>query len=161
MATEASWTSDEWRTKLLHCCGSRRWVELMFAQRPFASLEDLLAKARTVDAQLGRADWLEAFAAHPEIGTKTQTISTWEAQEQSGAAQAAAATLDELSACNQAYKAKFGYIYIVCATGKSAAEMLAIVQDRLRHSPASELVVAAQEQAKITQIRLTKLLAET
>ncbi|KDO28489.1 OHCU decarboxylase [Saprolegnia parasitica CBS 223.65] len=150
MATEASWSSDEWRTKLLHCCGSHRWVELMLAQRPPGA-----------DAQLERADWLEAFAAHPEIGTKTQTISTWEAQEQSGAAQAAASTLDELSACNQAYKAKFGYIYIVCATGKSAGEMLAIVQTRLRHAPASELVVAAQEQAKITQIRLTKLVAET
>ncbi|OQR85831.1 hypothetical protein ACHHYP_11306 [Achlya hypogyna] len=150
-------TPASWRAKLLHCCGSQRWVELMLAQRPFLSLEDMTTKAAAADAQLSRADWLEAFGAHPEIGTKTQSISKWEAQEQRGATTAAEATLNELARCNKAYKDKFGYIYIVCATGKSADEMLAIVQRRLVNTPADELTEAAREQAKITQLRLAKL----
>ncbi|KAF0690173.1 Aste57867_18423 [Aphanomyces stellatus] len=152
--------ADELAKKLLYCCGSQAWVQRMLTARPYLSMDDLIAKAAAADAQLSHADWKEAFAAHPEIGTKSKAISKWEAQEQRGASTAAETTLDQLAAGNQDYKARFGYIYIVCATGKSADEMLQILQRRLTHSAADELPVAAHEQSKITIIRLRKLVDE-
>ncbi|KAG9402669.1 hypothetical protein AC1031_007277 [Aphanomyces cochlioides] len=150
----------ELATKLLHCCGSHAWVESMLRFRPYSTLDDLFAKAAAADASLTRTDWLEAFAAHPEIGTKSKGISKWEAQEQKGAVDANASTLDLLAQGNQQYKSKFGYIYIVCATGKSADEMLHILQGRLAHTADEELPIAAAEQSKITLIRLNKLVQE-
>ena len=147
----------------LRCCGSRRWTDAMTARRPFASADDLYTAADEVWAGLGRDDWLEAFAAHPRIGDldalrkKFAPTAAWCAGEQSGVADAGDTVLRELAAGNRDYEAKFGYIFIVCATGKSAAEMLAILKVRLPNDPAAELRVAAAEQSKITRLRLEKL----
>jgi len=154
----------EARTALLRCCGATRWAEQMSARRPFAGAEDLFAAARDIAKTLSRSDWLEAFAAHPKIGdlealrNKFAPTAAWSAQEQGSLSSAAEATLQALAAGNQAYESKFGHIFIVCATGKSADEMLALLEQRLGNSPAEELRIAAAEQEKITGLRLQKLL---
>jgi 2-oxo-4-hydroxy-4-carboxy--5-ureidoimidazoline (OHCU) decarboxylase len=113
------------------CCGSTAWARSMAAARPFASLDALVRAGDVIWRALAPGDWLEAFAAHPKIG------------EQAG---------------NEDYQSRFGYIFIVCATGKTAAEMLAALEDRLTNDPAVELRVAAEEQRKITGLRLAKLM---
>lgn len=153
-------SEDELRTRLTHCCGSKKWVSLMLRSRPFESVEALHSAAASADASLAREDWLEAFTHHPKIGDLQGLRDRWASQEQAGAARAPEALLQELKDKNDAYLAKFGYIFIVCATGKSAAEMLKILSDRLHSPPERELAVAALEQSKITRIRLEKLLAE-
>ena len=125
--------------------------------RPFASVEEIAAAADTAWWALGRPDWLEAFAAHPQIGGSAPA-SAWSAAEQAGVAGAAERTRHRLAEANREYQARFGYIFIVCATGKSADEMLDLLEGRLRNDPDHELRVAAEEQRKITQLRLTKLL---
>jgi OHCU decarboxylase len=140
------------------CCGSSRWAKRMSQARPFASAEEMSAAADTAWWALGRQDWLEAFAAHPQIGSSAP-VSAWSAAEQAGMAEAAGRTRDRLAEANRVYQTRFGYIFIVCATGKSAVEMLDLLEARLHHDPDHELRVAAQEQRKITQLRLTKLLA--
>ena len=151
------------RAALLRCCGSRRWADAMLARRPFASMADLLAAADAVWAGLDRADWLEAFAAHPRIGDlgglrkKFAATAHWSAGEQAGVAGAAEAVLRDLADGNRRYEERFGHIFIVCATGKTAAEMLRLLRARLPNEPAAELAVAAAEQAKITRLRLEKL----
>ncbi|KAG1699680.1 hypothetical protein DVH05_012572 [Phytophthora capsici] len=146
--------------KLLHCCGSKRWVSEMAKKFPLRDFEDLCQAAKEVEASMTREDWLEAFAAHPMIGRTKKPIKEWEAQEQKATKNADDAVLDRLEELNEAYYKKFGYIYIVCATGKSAAEMLRILESRVNNSPGHELSVAADEQSKITEIRLKKLLQE-
>lgn len=149
----------------LTCCGSREWARKMAAGRPFATAEALLERAEAVWWALGEADWLEAFRSHPRIGEKkaaagqTAREQTWSAGEQAGMLTAAETTQQALAAGNRAYDERFGFIYIVCATGKTADEMLAILRQRLANDPATELRAAAGEQAKITRIRLEKLLA--
>lgn len=151
------------RAALLRCCGSGRWADAMTARRPFASAEELHTAADEEWAKLGRPDILEAFAAHPRIGDldalrrKFATTAAWAGAEQAGTATATDDVLRGLADGNRDYEAKFGYIFIVCATGKSAAEMLAILRGRLPNDPAAELAVAAAEQAKITHLRLEKL----
>ncbi len=154
--------------RLLACCGSRRWADRMLAERPFASVEALHAHAERIWRELGPEDWLEAFAAHPKIGERAAVPATggsadrtagWSAEEQSGTANAATATIDRLAAANRAYEERFGFIFIVCATGKSAAEMLALLEARIGNEPRRELEIAAAEQGKITRLRLDKLLA--
>jgi 2-oxo-4-hydroxy-4-carboxy-5-ureidoimidazoline decarboxylase len=151
------------RAALLRCCGSRRWADAMLARRPFASPADLHAAADEVWAGLDRADWLEAFAAHPRIGDldslrkKFATTADWSAGEQAGVAGAGEAVLRELAEGNRRYEERFGHLFIVCATGKTAAEMLRLLCERLPNEPAAELAVAAAEQAKITRLRLEKL----
>ena len=151
------------RAALLRCCGSRRWADAMLARRPFASMADLLAAADAVWAGLDRADWLEAFAAHPRIGDlgglrkKFAATAHWSAGEQAGVAGAGEDVLRELAEGNRRYEERFGHIFIVCATGKTAAEMLRLLRARLPNEPAAELAVAAAEQAKITRLRLEKL----
>jgi 2-oxo-4-hydroxy-4-carboxy-5-ureidoimidazoline decarboxylase len=148
---------------LLRCCGSTHWAERMASQRPFADFDTLLDTARTVWKNLVRADWLEAFAAHPKIGdlgslrAKFAQTATWSEQEQAGVATTAESTLQALAAGNRAYEEKFGFIFIVCATGKSAEEMLALLRQRLGNSAADELRIAAAEQEKITGLRLQRL----
>ena len=111
-------------------------------------------------------DWLEAFRAHPKIGEKkagtpqTQTEANWSAQEQSGMNAASVDTVARLAQANRQYEAKFGFIFIVCASGKSSAEMLSLLNHRLDNDPPAELAVAAQEQRKITRLRLEKLLSQ-
>jgi OHCU decarboxylase len=142
-------------TGLLPCCGSSRWAREMAARRPFANLEALGEEADKIWRSLGPADWLEAFAAHPRIGERSS--AAWSAEEQRGALSAPPAIRARLDDANREYEARFGFIFIVCATGMGAAEMLGRIEDRLTHSRGEELPVAAEEQRKITRLRLNKL----
>lgn len=150
--------------ELLTCCGSRAWARRMAALRPFAGEDALFDAADEVWWALDREDWLEAFRSHPRIGEKkaeagqTQREQGWSRGEQAGMDAAAEATRRALADGNRAYEERFGHIYLVCATGRSADELLSILTDRLRNEPDAELRVAAGEQAKITRLRLRKLL---
>ena len=146
---------------LQRCCGARHWVEAMLAARPFASDAELLATADRVWWGLGSTDWLEAFAAHPRIGARGsgRAQTDWTRREQAGADGAAAATLAALAQGNLTYEERFGHVFLISATGKTADEMLGALRARLANDPATELRVAAEEQAKITRLRLDKLVA--
>lgn len=150
----------------LRCCGSRRWAQAMVDKRPFAAPADAYAAADEIWRRLKPEDWKEAFSQHPKIGdraaikTKFQTTAQWAAGEQAGAAGAAESVLDGLAAGNKTYEERFGYIFIVCATGKSAFEMLKLLKQRLLNEPEAELEIAAEEQAKITRLRLEKLFTD-
>ena len=154
----------EAKKELLQCCGSTRWAQQMTAARPYSTLETLLASADTIWWSLDRNDWLEAFRSHPKIGEKkaAEPVSTqssqWSGQEQAGVATASQETIDSLSTLNRAYEEKFGFIFIICATGKTSGEMLSALHERLDHDTADELPIAAAEQSKITALRLNKLL---
>ena len=147
------------RAALGRCCGARHWVDAMLAARPFPSDAELLATAERVWWKLGRADWLEAFAAHPRIGDRGEATTDWARSEQAGADGAAEATLAALAQGNHAYEERFGHVFLISATGKTAEEMLGALRDRLTNDPARELRVAAEEQAKITRLRLDTLAA--
>ena len=128
----------------------------MIARRPFASEESLIAGANEAWDEAGPDDWREAFSHHPRIGDQ---VSGKEAAEQAGAQSASTSVKDKLADINRAYEIKFGHIYIVCASGKSAEEMLEMAQDRLHNDAATELRIAAEEQRKIMELRLRKLFA--
>ena len=155
---------EEARTELLKCCGARRWAEAVEQNRPYASVEQLLARADEVWWTLDETDWLEAFRSHPKIGEKKAANSVsaqsqqWSSQEQQGVQHAAREAIEKLAQLNIDYEKKFGFIFIVCATGKSSDEILALLEQRLPNDPVEELPVAAAEQAKITELRLRKLL---
>jgi 2-oxo-4-hydroxy-4-carboxy-5-ureidoimidazoline decarboxylase len=151
---------EEARRLLARACGSSRWVERMLGCRPFGSREALLSAARAEWDALDERDWREAFTHHPKIGDRealrerfpaTHTLS---ANEQAGVDDASDAVLYALAEGNRAYERKFGYIFIVCASGLSAAEMLARLNARLGKAPEHEIRIAAAEQAKITALRL-------
>jgi 2-oxo-4-hydroxy-4-carboxy-5-ureidoimidazoline decarboxylase len=144
---------------LLRCCGARRWAGLMERMRPFHTRRALQEAASDVWRALTPADWLQAFASHPQIGDRGQ-VSTWSKQEQAGAAGADDDVLDQLAALNAEYQARFGYIFIICASGRSATGILAELERRIENSPADELREAAGEQERITELRLAKLLTE-
>jgi OHCU decarboxylase len=146
--------SDEAAALLLPCCGSRAWAWRMAAGRPFQGLADLQEESDRIWRSLDGKDWREAFAAHPRIGEKG---SRWSEQEQAGARGADAQTLAELIEANRVYETRFDHIFIVCATGKSAEEMLGLLRARLDNDPETELRLAAEEQRKITNLRLEKL----
>jgi 2-oxo-4-hydroxy-4-carboxy-5-ureidoimidazoline decarboxylase len=135
----------------------------MLARRPFGSRIELLTAARDEWNALESADWREAFAHHPRIGDRNALAARFpathelSAREQAGLAGATAGALDALAEGNRRYEEKFGYIFIVCAAGKSANEMLALLEARLPNDEPTELRVAATEQAKITELRLQKL----
>lgn len=147
---------------LSRCCGARRWAQGMAAARPFANWDDLTAAADRIWAQLDAGDWKEAFAHHPMIGdleslrAKFAGTAEWAQGEQGQVREAEEKVLRGLAEGNQAYLARFGYIFIVCATGKSASEMLTLLQARLPNDPDRELVIAAEQQRQITRIRLEK-----
>ena len=149
---------------LLDCCGSQRWAEQMITRMPFASVADLLQAADEIWKQLGREDWLEAFQHHPQIGGKRakakQSLAAkkWSAGEQSVSQRASADVLAALAAENQAYAEKFGYVFLICATGKTSEEILESLRQRISNAPERELTIAAEEQRKITRHRLEKLL---
>jgi 5-hydroxyisourate hydrolase / 2-oxo-4-hydroxy-4-carboxy-5-ureidoimidazoline decarboxylase len=161
---------------LQRCCGSSRWALAMVRARPFPSAAAMMDLGDAVWVSLDAADWFEAFAAHPRIGetsdggdgpstsglpTEAQRAKVgWESEEQSGARRADADALRRLAEGNRQYEARFGYIFIVCATGKTVEEMLAIVEARLKNDPHEELRIAAEEQRQITRLRLGKLLDE-
>lgn len=159
-----SLSPEERHDAFLRCCGSTRWVQGMCQAFPFSNDEALHQKADEVWNALGKEDFLEAFTHHPQIGaskehlrTKFQSTASWSSGEQAGLSQASEDVLDRLVDGNKAYLDRFGYIFIVCATGKSAEEMAELLEHRLPNEPDVELRVAAQEQAKITHIRLEKL----
>jgi 2-oxo-4-hydroxy-4-carboxy-5-ureidoimidazoline decarboxylase len=143
---------SEARTMLTGCCGSARWVDAMLARRPFGSMTALVESAESIWRRLSEADWLEAFRQHPKIGDRSAQGTA--KQEQSGTASAPAAIVQALADANREYEARFGYIFIICATGKSAEVMLAALHDRLRNDASTEIRIAAEEQLKITQLRL-------
>ncbi len=157
---------EEAREAFHRCCGSARWAERMVKGRPYRSEGALMTAAERAFAVLGRADWLEAFSHHPRIGDRQAPAARftltrqWSAGEQGGVSGANDDVLARLAETNRAYAERFGYTFIVCATGRSASEMLAALEERLGNDPDREIAVAAAEQVKITAIRLTKLLTE-
>ena len=154
---------EEARTLLTRCCGAHRWVEAMIDRRPFHSDDRLLDAARGTWFDLHSEDWREAFAHHPKIGDRAALQARFaatrhlSANEQSGVDSAPDAILDALERGNRLYEERFGFIFIVCATGKSAAEMLALLESRLGNAPDVELGIAAEEQARITALRLLQI----
>ena len=148
---------------LLQCCGSKRWAENVANARPYANPEMLIAKANDIWWSLKHDDWLEAFRSHPKIGEKKAAAPVsdqsrqWSGQEQAGVATASRETVDALAALNWAYEQKFGFIFIICATGKASDEMLESLKKRLENDSETELPIAATEQSKITELRLKKL----
>ena len=150
------------RALLLECCGSSAWAQRVAAGRPFHDAEQLFAAADTAWKKLLKDDWLEAFHHHPKIGERKagppSQAGRWSEQEQRSVGDSAPELLQEIARLNQIYESRFGYIFIVCATGKRTEEMLALLKQRLQNDPESELRIAAGEQAKITRLRLEKLL---
>lgn len=156
----------EARAAFERCCGSSRWVEAMMDGRPYDSFPAVVAASDDAFGLLYERDWMEAFRHHPMIGDvaelrrKFASTAAWAGAEQSGAAAAGEATLRALADGNRAYAERFGYIFIVCATGKSADEMLGLLRLRLGNESEAELAIAAEEQKKITGLRLMKLFEE-
>jgi OHCU decarboxylase len=156
--------AEEARAALLACCGSARWAAEVEALRPFWDTGQLLNIGRRVWRELDTEDRLEAFRAHPKIGESKAAKETgeearrWAEGEQSRARDAAAETLDALASANREYEERFGFIFIVCATGKTAEEMLGLLRARLGNERETELRVAAEEQWRITELRLKKFL---
>jgi OHCU decarboxylase len=160
--------------ELLRCCGSTRWARMMASARPFGTADEMLAAADRIWPALGPDDWLQAFRAHPRIGETSESGGSggsgrsggsdasgrsgdWSDQEQAGVRTARDAVRDRLAEGNRHYEARFGYIFIVCATGRSAEEMLAMLERRLTNHPDDELRIAAEEQRNITRLRIAKL----
>lgn len=146
---------------MLACCGARRWAEAMIARRPIADMGALSSLADETWSTMQEADWLEAFACHPRIGARVpahagKQATAWSREEQAGAGSAEENVLERLSEANVLYEERFGFTYIVCATGKSADEMLAILERRLNNPRVVELREAAEQQRLILQIRLIK-----
>jgi len=154
------------RDLLERCCGATRWVEAMLAARPFMSPAHLLGHAETAWWKLDDADWLEAFTHHPRIGASVESLrakfgatAKLAEGEQRAVGAASELTLRALAKGNADYEDRYGFVFIVCATGKTADEMLALLRGRMDREPAVERRAAAAEQAKITRIRLKGLLA--
>ena len=156
--------ADEARDAFARCCGATAWVERMTARRPFARLDHLLGIAHAFWTGLTPDDWREGFAHHPRIGDlgslRRRFASTADlaAREQSRVAAASRVVLEALAEGNRAYEERFGYIFIVFASGLTADEMLALLRGRLGNAPEVELGIAAQEQWKIMRLRLDRLL---
>ncbi|UEG48712.1 2-oxo-4-hydroxy-4-carboxy-5-ureidoimidazoline decarboxylase [Ferruginibacter lapsinanis] len=155
---------EQLKEELFKCCGSVNWVEKMLPFFPVDDLVELLEDAEEQWYTCTEADWLEAFTHHPKIGDidslkkKFASTAQWAAGEQSGAVAASEETIQALAKGNDLYENKFGFIFIVCATGKTAEEMLQLLQERLPNNKAEEIKIAAEEQNKITKLRLEKLL---
>lgn len=155
---------EEAEADLLQCCGSTSWARRMAQSRPFQGMRDLLETADRIWWDLDRKDWLEAFSRHPKIGESvaaqggTDETHRWSNEEQAGTRGARQEVLAALAEANRAYQARFSYTFIVCATGKSSEEMLALLRQRLQNDPGTELRIAAEEQRRITHLRLEKLL---
>ena len=150
-------------SEVLPCCGSRAWAQALAAKRPFSSPEELFASSDLVWAELAEDDWREAFDSHPRIGQQHARSATARSLAWSSAEQSAAMSQDEaaklaLAEGNRQYEERFGRIFIVCASGKSAAEILAILQRRMQNSAAQEMLEAAEQQRQITQLRLRRWL---
>jgi OHCU decarboxylase len=151
----------EAEAQLLACCGSPRWARTLAAQRPFATPETLIATAETLWFSLDEADWLAAFACHPRIGEKKAATTLYLASsesEQAAAQDTLTPVAEALLLGNHAYEEKFGFRYIVFASGRTAPELLAVLEARLANARAEELQEAARQQQRITNLRLRKWL---
>lgn len=154
---------EEKKALLYTCCGSSSWVNKMLAALPVEDLVDLLEIAEEQWYACHESDWLEAFAQHPRIGDidslkeKLAATTAWAESEQASVKQASEQTVQQLAAGNETYEQRFGYIFIVCASGKSADEMLQMLNQRLYNSPEVEIQIAMEEQLRITKLRLEKL----
>jgi 2-oxo-4-hydroxy-4-carboxy-5-ureidoimidazoline decarboxylase len=151
--------------QILPCCGSRAWAAELAARRPIADDDHLLISSDAVWVSLPKAAWQEAFDSHPRIGQQkakaaTETSLGWSASEQSAAMTAGEAAKVALAEANRTYEEKFGRIFIVCASGRSAAEILGILEARMKNDAVTELHEAAEQQRQITQIRLRRWLGE-
>jgi OHCU decarboxylase len=153
--------------ELRQCCGCKEWANEVVSRRPYSSVETLLTTADEVWWLLQPVDWLEAFQSHPKIGEKKATAPVseqsreWSGQEQAGVSSASRNTIESLAALNQAYEERFGFIFIICAAGKSSEEMLSALRARIENDLPTELPIAAAEQGKITHLRLKKLLSQS
>ena len=151
---------DAFRT----CCGAARWVQAMSDARPYASADALFARADEAWSACGEDDWLEAFRAHPRIGERKAHADTgaqaarWSSQEQAAVTASGDDVRAALAEVNRAYEERFGFIYIVCASGRSPDELLSLARARLANTRDEELRNAAAEQHKILRLRLEKLL---
>jgi OHCU decarboxylase len=164
-ANLAAWNAlppDQATMQLVHCCAARRWAEAVTSHRPFISEQALFTTADQVWSSMEEPDWMEAFRAHPRIGEKRVNASeqsqSWSRQEQRSAENAEEAIQQSIAVGNRLYEELFGFTYIVCATGKTLSEMLAILETRLTHDRVTELREAAEQQRQIMQIRLRKWL---
>jgi 2-oxo-4-hydroxy-4-carboxy-5-ureidoimidazoline decarboxylase len=159
--------SEQAAAEILSCCGSHAWAAKLAALRPFADQQDLFAAADECWQNLPQEDWLEAFRSHPRIGEQhaqnktTAASAAWSRSEQSQMNEADAAILLRMRAGHREYEERFGRIFIVCASGKQPAEMLSLLESRLRNDPAQELLESAAQQQQIMQLRLRKWLAQT
>jgi 2-oxo-4-hydroxy-4-carboxy-5-ureidoimidazoline decarboxylase len=157
--------AEEAAREILPCCGSNTWAASLVSRRPVREESELLAASDEIWRGLGEVDWLAAFRSHPRIGesraerTVSAQSSAWSEQEQKKAATADEAIKTALRWGNREYEQKFGRIFIVCATGKSASEILEILRRRLHNDDATELQQAAEEQRQIMHIRLKKWIA--
>lgn len=152
------------RVALSKCCGSKTWVEKMLTIFPVHNSTELSEAAEKIWFSCNENDWRDAFEHHPRIGDidslkeKYPTTADWAEGEQAGVRKTSRNVLEDLSNANRNYEEKFGYIFIVCATGKTSEEMLTLLQSRLNNKPEDEIKIAMGEQNKITKIRLQKLL---
>lgn len=166
--TLAAWNNADEASALaamLACCGARHWATAMVALRPVGSVESLSLTADEVWSTMEEPDWLEAFACHPRIGDRQAAQTSypsvaWSQQEQASTSGAAQQVLAQLAEGNALYEQRFGFTYIVCATGKTAEDMLLILERRLASDRDSELREAAEQQRQILQIRLGKWLVQ-
>ena len=156
---------EEAQSEFSRCCGCQRWAAALAQARPFASEAALYERAEALWAQTGPEEWREAMTHHPRIGDvsrlreKFKASGAWSEQEQQGMRGAGEDVVQALADGNREYEARFGFIFLVCATGKSAGQMLGLLRERMNNPPDQELRVAAGEQGKITRIRLEKLLS--
>ena len=147
----------------MNCCTAEKWVELMVSSRPYSNFEQLNTVSDQHFSKLDEFDWLQAFDGHPKIGDvnslkeKYKSTKKLASGEQSGMSEADEKVIEEMMSFNQRYLEQNGFIFIVCASGKSASEMLEIIQSRIDNSRETELKIASEEQIKITKIRLEKL----
>jgi 2-oxo-4-hydroxy-4-carboxy-5-ureidoimidazoline decarboxylase len=161
LATFNGLSDDEAEEVLLACCSSRSWARTVRAGRRYASTDDVLEAADTAVVALTEADVDEALAGHPRIGERPGSgHSAWSEAEQAGVAGATDAVQAGLAEANRAYEERFGHVYLVCATGRSANELLGILRERLGHDPATERRVVRAELGKINRIRLAQMLSE-
>lgn len=148
---------------LYKCCGSSDWAKQLLAKRPFSSIDSLKKESDLIWLFSQEPDWMEAFSHHPKIGDKASlekkfaSTRDWASGEQSGVNDASQQVIESLAIANADYERRFRFIFIVCATGKSASEMLRMIRERLKNHRQDELLIAMQEQNKITHIRLDKL----
>ena len=158
--------AEELAVNLASCCAARSWVERMRAGRPYGDDAGLFAASDAATHELDDAGLEQALGGHPRIGERKTAhggdarAGSWSRQEQSGMAGAAAELLNEIAGANVAYEQRFGHVYLVCASGRSAAELLDVCRGRLANDPVTERAVVLDELAKINRLRLIKLLSE-